>query len=239
MRPSDREADAQFLAPVQDLSFLHSDPWRIMRIQGELVEGFSVMAPIGPAIALFGSARTTPDSPYYALAEEVGHKLAEQNFAVITGGGPGIMEAGNKGAAHAGGASVGLGIELPFEKTINDYVNVPVTFDYFFARKVVCVKYSMGFVVFPGGFGTLDELFEALTLVQTGKVKDFPIVLVGRDYWAGLVDWMCQKLLGEGMVSEGYDDLFTVVDTAEETVEAISRGIEKVAKEMTADQTKN
>ena len=163
---------------------MHADPWRVLRIQAEFVEGFGALAELGPAIAVFGSARTPPDHPTYALAERLGGALATAGFAVITGGGPGAMEAANKGASEAGGVSVGLGIELPFESGLNEWVDVGINFRYFFARKTMFVKYSQGFVVLPGGFGTLDELFEALTLVQTQKVTRFPIVLVGSDYWA-------------------------------------------------------
>ena len=169
---------------------MHTDPWRVLRIQAEFVEGFGALAELGPAIAVFGSARTPVDHPFYAVGEEVGRKLVEAGFAVITGGGPGAMEAANKGACEAGGVSVGLGIELPFESGLNQWVDRGINFRYFFARKTMFVKYAQGFVVLPGGLGTLDELFEALTLVQTQKVTSFPIVLIGTDYWKGMFDWL-------------------------------------------------
>jgi uncharacterized protein (TIGR00730 family) len=201
-----------------------SDSWATFKIMAEFVEGFEKMSRIGPCVSIFGSARTKPDNPYYKLAEEVGTKLVEAGFGVITGGGPGIMEAGNKGAKEAGGKSVGLGIELPFEQFFNQYIDrdKSINFDYFFVRKVMFVKYAQGFIAMPGGFGTLDELFESLTLIQTHKVAPFPVVLVGTDFWKGLVDWMhdtmCTK---EGNIS--MDDLlmFKIVDTADDAVNYI------------------
>ena len=169
---------------------MHTDPWRVLRIQSEFVEGFGALAELGRAVSVFGSARTPRDSPEYALAMDVGRRLAEAGYAVITGGGPGSMEAANNGACEAGGVSVGLGIELPFEQGMNEWVDIGVDFRYFFARKTMFVKYAQGFVVLPGGFGTFDELFEALVLVQTRKVTSFPVVLLGTAYWAGLVDWL-------------------------------------------------
>lgn len=201
--------------------WLHEDPWRVLRIQSEFVEGFGALAELGPAVSVFGSARSKPGSWDYEAAVTVGRLLADEGCAVITGGGPGIMEAANKGAHEAGGVSVGLGIELPFEQGINGYVNLGLNFRYFFARKTMFVKYAQAFVCLPGGFGTLDELFEALTLVQTKKVGRFPIVLVGRDYWGGLIDWLRERLLGEGMISDGDIDLLHLVDTAEEAVEIV------------------
>jgi uncharacterized protein (TIGR00730 family) len=201
--------------------WLHTDPWRVLRIQSEFVEGFGALAELGPAISVFGSARTTPDDPSYALAEKIGGGLAQAGFAVITGGGPGVMEAANKGACEAGGVSVGLGIELPFESSLNEYVDVGLNFRYFFARKTMFVKYAQGFVVLPGGFGTLDELFEALTLVQTRKVTSFPIVLVGSAYWSGLVDWITATVLADGKVSPGDLDMFRVTDDVDEAVEVM------------------
>jgi hypothetical protein len=203
--------------------WVHTDPWRVLRIQAEFVEGFGAMANVGPAISVFGSARTQRDHPEYAMAEDVGARLAGAGYAVITGGGPGIMEAANKGAFEAGGTSVGLGIELPFEQGINDWVEIGVNFRYFFARKTCFVKYSNGFVVFPGGFGTLDELFEALTLVQTQKVTRFPIVLVGRDYWAGLVDWIRNTLAVEEKIGTRDHELLHVTDDPKEVVDVIRR----------------
>ncbi len=180
--------------------WVHTDPWRVLRIQSEFVEGFGALAELGPAVSVFGSARTPRDHPDYALGVEVGRLLAEAGLAVITGGGPGAMEAANRGAREAGGVSVGLGIELPFEQGMNEFVDLGVNFRYFFARKTMFVKYAQGFVVLPGGFGTFDELFEALTLVQTRKVTSFPIVLVGTAYWAGLLDWLRSTVQGRGAI---------------------------------------
>jgi uncharacterized protein (TIGR00730 family) len=198
--------------------WVHTDPWRVMRIQAEFIEGFGALAELGPAIAVFGSARTPPEHPSYAVAEELGRKLVEAGFAVITGGGPGAMEAANKGASEAGGVSVGLGIELPFESGLNEWADVGINFRYFFARKTMFVKYSQGYVVLPGGLGTLDELFEALTLVQTGKITRFPVVLVGVDYWGGLIGWLRETALADGKVSEKDFDMFVVTDDIDEAV---------------------
>ncbi len=201
--------------------WVHTDPWRVLRIQSEFVEGFGALAELGPAVSVFGSARTGRDDPHYKLGEEVGRQLVEAGFAVITGGGPGTMEAANKGACEAGGVSVGLGIELPFESGLNEYVDIGVNFRYFFARKTMFVKYAQGFVVLPGGFGTFDELFEALTLVQTRKVTSFPIVLLGRAYWSGLVDWIEGTVLADGKVAAADLDMFRVTDEVEEAVEVL------------------
>ena len=201
--------------------WVHTDPWRVMRIQAEFVEGFGLLAELGIAVSVFGSARTPRESPEYKMAEEIAAGLVRAGYAVITGGGPGIMEAANKGAAEAGGVSVGLGIELPMESGLNDYVNVGVEFRYFFVRKTVFVKYSQAFVVLPGGFGTLDELFESLTLVATGKITRFPIVLVGSEYWGGLVTWLREKVLAAGNVYAKELELFTVIDEPEEAVKII------------------
>src|ERR687890_371298 len=201
--------------------FVHTDPWRVLRIQSEFVEGFGALATLGPAVSVFGSARIGPDDPAYALAEDVGRRLAEADFAVITGGGPGLMEAANKGAHEAGGLSVGLGIELPREQGLNPYVELGIDFRYFFARKTMFVKYAQGFIVMPGGFGTLDELFESLTLVQTQKVTWFPIVLVGTDFWSGLLDWAREVLVPRGTVSAADLELLTVTDDAAEAVAAM------------------
>jgi uncharacterized protein (TIGR00730 family) len=198
--------------------WVHTDPWRVLRIQAEFVEGFGALAELGPAISVFGSARTPRTDPEYALAERLGAGLVEAGFAVITGGGPGAMEAANKGASEAGGVSVGLGIELPFEQGINAWVDLAVNFRYFFARKTMFVKYAQGFAVLPGGFGTLDELFEALVLVQTHKVTSFPIVLVGRDYWQGLLDWVKGPVQQRGMISPPDVDLLNVTDDVDEAV---------------------
>jgi len=182
--------DQRLLDSRGPTDWVHTDPWRVLRIQAEFIEGFGTLAELGPAVSVFGSARTEPGSPMYVAAEEIGARLAKAGLATITGGGPGIMAAANKGAAQAGGVSVGLGIELPFESGLNPYVNLGINFRYFFARKTMFVKYSQGFVVMPGGFGTFDELFEALTLVQTRKVTSFPVVLFGSRYWQGLLDWI-------------------------------------------------
>ncbi|HET6698486.1 MAG TPA: TIGR00730 family Rossman fold protein [Nocardioidaceae bacterium] len=199
--------------------WVHTDPWRVLRIQSEFVEGFGALAELGPAISVFGSARTAVDDPMYAAAERIGRLLTEAGFATITGGGPGVMEAANRGALEAGGVSVGLGIELPFETGLNDYVDIGVNFRYFFARKMMFVKYAQGFIVLPGGFGTFDELFEALTLVQTDKVTSFPIVLVGTDYWGGLVDWIKRTVLDGGKISAADLEMFSVTDDPAEAVE--------------------
>lgn len=198
--------------------WVHTDPWRVMRIQAEFVEGFGALAELGPAISVFGSARTPDTAPDYALAQQVGRGLAEAGFAVITGGGPGAMSGANQGAHEAGGVSVGLGIELPFEQGMNRWVNLGVNFRYFFARKTMFVKYAQGFIVLPGGFGTFDELFEALVLVQTRKVTSFPIVLLGTDYWQGLMDWLAGPVLERGMIKKSDLDLVTITDDVEEAV---------------------
>ena len=198
--------------------WVHADPWRVLRIQAEFVEGFGSLADLGPAVCVFGSARTPADHPSYAQGEELGRKLVEAGFAVMTGGGPGAMEAANKGACQAGGLSVGLGIELPFESGLNQWVDRGVNFRYFFARKTMFVKYSQGFVVLPGGVGTLDELFEALTLVQTRKVTSFPIVLIGTDYWKGMFDWLRETVLAEGKINPSDLDMMVLTDDVDEAV---------------------
>ena len=210
--------DQRLLDSRGPTDWVHQDPWRVLRIQSEFVEGFGALAELGPAISVFGSARTTPDDPFYALGVDLGRQLAEAGFAVITGGGPGAMEAANKGALEAGGASVGLGIELPFESGLNEFVDLGVNFRYFFARKTMFVKYAQGFAVLPGGFGTFDELFEAMTLVQTQKVTSFPIVLLGRSYWSGLLDWITSTVLEDGKISARDLDMFTLTDDVEEAV---------------------
>lgn len=220
--------DARLLAPQSDAEWIHSDPWRVMRIQAEFVEGFGALAKVGPAVSIFGSARTNPDDPYYEMARRTAELLSKGSMSVITGGGPGIMEAANLGAIEGEGTSIGLGIELPFEQGMNEYVELGINFRYFFARKTMFVKYALGFIVFPGGFGTLDELFEALTLVQTHKVESFPIVLVGTDYWKGLVDWMATTQVDEGTISASDMDLISIVDTAEDAVAAVMAGIDAV-----------
>lgn len=201
------------------------DTWTIFRIMAEFVEGFETLAEIGPCVSIFGSARTKPDNPYFQLGVEVAEKLTQAGFGVITGGGPGIMEAGNKGAQQGGGSSVGLNIDLPFEQSSNPYIDNDknLDFNYFFVRKVMFMKYSQGFVVLPGGFGTLDELFEALTLIQTKKITMFPVVLVGKKFWEGMVDWIKATLLEtEKNISPDDLDLFSVVDTADEAVACIT-----------------
>jgi hypothetical protein len=201
--------------------WVHTDPWRVMRIQAEFVEGFGLLAELGIAVSVFGSARSQRESPEYKLAEEISAGLVRAGYTVITGGGPGIMEAANKGAAEAGGVSVGLGIELPLESGLNNYVNVGVEFRYFFVRKTIFVKYSQAFVVLPGGYGTMDELFEALTLVATGKITMFPIVLVGSDYWAPLLDFLKNTMLGRGFIGASELALLRVADDPEEVVQII------------------
>lgn len=200
-----------------------ADSWVIFRVMSEFVEGFEKLAKIGPCVSIFGSARTKRDHGHYKMAEEIAAKLVRHGYGVITGGGPGIMEAGNKGAHSEGGKSVGLNIVLPFEQFDNIYIDRDklMTFDYFFVRKVMFVKYSQGFVVLPGGFGTMDEFFEALTLIQTNKIGRFPIVLVGKSYWAGLMDWIKQTLLSHNYISEEDLDLFSVVEDATEAVKVI------------------
>ena len=210
-------------------SFLDTDPWRALRILGEFVEGFDAMARVGPAVTVFGSARTTPNDPIYETARAIGRGLAEAGFAVITGGGPGAMEAANRGCREGGGLSVGCNIELPHEQGMNPYVDLGVEFRYFFARKVMFVKYADGFVILPGGFGTLDELFEALTLIQTGKVRHFPVVLIGRAYWAGLLDWIRDTLLATGAIAEGDLSLFHLTDDTDER-DRLHRGAQARAR---------
>ncbi len=213
--------DQRLLDTTSDTEWLHTDPWRVMRIQSEFVEGFGALADLGPAIGVFGSARTQRDDPNYARAFEVGRLLAEAGYAVITGGGPGAMEAANKGALEANGISVGLGIELPFETGLNEYVDLGVNFRYFFARKTMFVKYSQGFIVLPGGFGTLDELFEAVTLAQTHKVNRFPVVLLGTDYWGGMIAWLRDTVMPAGMIGPEDLDRLVVTDDVVHAVEVI------------------
>ena len=217
-------SDQNLLAQGDGADWVHADPWRVMRIQSEFVEGFGALAELGPAVSVFGSARTPRDHPDWALGERLGGELARAGFAVITGGGPGAMAATNKGAIEAGGVSVGLGIELPFEQGINEWVNLAVNFRYFFARKTMFVKYAQGFVVLPGGFGTLDELFEALVLVQTGKVTRFPVVLLGRDYWGGLLEWLAGPAIAAGTISQRDVDLIHLTDDIDEVVTIVEEG---------------
>lgn len=201
------------------------DSWRVFKIISEFVEGFEKLARIGPCVSIFGSARTHHNNKYYKLAEELAFNLTQKGYGVITGGGPGIMEAANKGARRGNGKSVGINIDLPFEQKPNDYIDKDklITFDHFFIRKVMFMKYAQGFIVLPGGFGTFDELFEALTLIQTRKIGTFPIILLGKKYWEGLVKWIGEVMLAEGNISESDLDLFSVVDTAEEAVEIVDR----------------
>jgi uncharacterized protein (TIGR00730 family) len=210
--------DQRLLDSRGPTDWVHTDPWRVLRIQAEFIEGFGALAELGPAIGVFGSARTPSDHPEYELAEEVGRKLVQAGFAVITGGGPGGMEAANKGASQAGGVSVGLGIELPFESGLNQWADIGINFRYFFARKTMFVKYANGFIALPGGLGTFDELFEALTLVQTQKVTSFPIVLLGSDYWDGLIGWLRDTVLASGKIFQRDLDLLTVTDDVDDAV---------------------
>jgi uncharacterized protein (TIGR00730 family) len=203
--------------------WVHTDPWRVLRIQAEFVEGFGLLAELGPAVSIFGSARTQRGTREYLTAEAIAAGLVKAGYAVITGGGPGIMEAANKGAVESGGVSVGLGIELPTETGLNDYVEVGLEFRYFFVRKTCFIKYSQAFVVLPGGFGTMDELFEALTLVATGKITKFPIVLVGRSYWSGLLGWLQDTMLAEANIGHAEFGLISVADEPGEVVEIIRR----------------
>ncbi len=206
-----------------------NDSWAIFKIMSEFVEGYEKLSRIGPCVSIFGSARTKPEDENYKLAEEIAYKLTQNGFGVITGGGPGIMEASNKGANRGKGTSVGLNIELPFEQHYNPWIDSDknLEFDYFFVRKVMFVKYSQGFIVMPGGFGTLDELFEAITLIQTKKIGRFPIILVGGQFWEGLLDWIKRTLLSEGNVSEEDLNLFRIVDTVDEAVEHLTKFYKK------------
>jgi uncharacterized protein (TIGR00730 family) len=218
--------DQRLLDSRGSSDWVHTDPWRVLRIQSEFVEGFGLLAEMGPAVSVFGSARTRKDHPAYAQAHQLGGALAREGWAVVTGGGPGVMEAANRGASEAGGVSVGLGIEVPFEQRLNDWVDAGIVFRYFFVRKTMFVKYSQGFVVFPGGFGTLDELFESLTLVQTGKVTQFPVVLVGCEYWRGLLDWVRAHPLEHGNIGADDLDLVHLTDDMDEVVEVLRRSDE-------------
>ena len=208
-------------------AFVHTDPWRVLRIMGEFVEGFDTLSDVRYAVTVFGSARTRPDDPYYEKAVATTRLLAEHKFPIITGGGPGIMEAANRGAQEGNGLSIGCNIELPFEQGTNPYVERSINFRYFFVRKTMFVKYSTAFIVFPGGFGTMDELFEALTLIQTGKVKHFPVVLFGREYWKGLREWLMERVAGEGKIDTKDLDLFHVTDEPEEAVKLVVQARER------------
>src|SRR3984957_8267714 len=213
--------DQRLLDRRGEADWVHTDPWRVLRIQAEFVEGFGLLAELGPAVSIFGSARTQRGTREYQIAEAIAAGLVKSGYAVITGGGPGIMEAANKGAVEGGGVSVGLGIELPMETGLNDYVEVGLEFRYFFVRKTCFIKYSQAFVVLPGGFGTMDELFEALTLVATGKITKFPIVLVGSAYWSGLIDWLKTTMLAEGKIGPDELSLLQIADDPDEVVKII------------------
>ncbi len=214
--------DEQLLESPRADEFTHTDTWRVFRIMGEFVEGFDDLATLTRGVSIFGSARTSPDDPDFAAAEETAALLVRAGFSVITGGGPGIMEAGNRGAFQAGGISVGCNIELPFEQKPNPYQTLSLKFKYFFVRKMMFVKYSQAFIIFPGGFGTLDELFESLTLIQTHKIRDFPVVMFGTRYWGGLMDWIREIALQEGKVSEHDLQLLHLTDSPAEVVKIIS-----------------
>ncbi len=207
--------------PAPGLDFTRTDPWRVMRIMGEFIEGFDTLASVDKGVTIFGSARISPEDPHYKAAERVAGLLAEAGFAIITGAGPGIMEAANKGAHMAGGRSIGCNIELPFEQGANPYVDTLVDFRYFFVRKTMFIKYSIAFIIFPGGFGTLDELFEAITLIQTGKIYQFPVILFGRRYWAGLLRWLQSRVLAERKISPGDMDLMILTDDPDEAAHAV------------------
>jgi uncharacterized protein (TIGR00730 family) len=215
----DSTTDQRLLDSRGPSDWVHTDPWRVLRIQSEFVEGFGALAELGPAVSIFGSARTKPDDPMYEAARRIAEKLCGEGYAVITGGGPGAMEAANRGASECGGVSVGLGIELPHEQGMNEWVDLGINFRYFFVRKTMFVKYAQGYVVLPGGFGTMDELFEALTLVQTQKITSFPIVLFGTEYWGGLIDWLRSTMLTDGKIGEADIDMLHLTDDIDEAVE--------------------
>jgi uncharacterized protein (TIGR00730 family) len=214
----DSTTDQRLLDSRGPADWVHTDPWRVLRIQAEFVEGFGALAELGPAVSIFGSARTKPDDPMYEAARQIAEKLCGEGYAVITGGGPGAMEAANRGASECGGVSVGLGIELPHEQGMNEWVDLGINFRYFFVRKTMFVKYAQGYVVLPGGFGTMDELFEALTLVQTQKITSFPIVLFGTAYWAGLIDWLRTTMLPDGKILQADVDMLKLTDDVDEAV---------------------
>jgi hypothetical protein len=225
-KPTEDERLLATPRPEQTL-FSHTDPWRVLRIMGEFVEGFDALAELGKAVTIFGSARVRPGDPMYAAAEELAALLGTTGFAIITGGGPGIMEAANRGARAVGAKSVGLNVELPFEQGINQYVDIAIEFRYFFVRKTMFVKYAQAFVIFPGGFGTMDELFEALTLIQTGKVQNFPVILFGSSYWSGLVDWLRATMLAEGKIAPADLSLLIITDSLEEVRDLIVKSVQE------------
>ncbi|MEJ7636201.1 TIGR00730 family Rossman fold protein [Aeromicrobium sp.] len=214
----DSTTDQRLLDSRGPADWVHTDPWRVLRIQAEFIEGFGALAELGPAVSIFGSARTKPDDPMYDAARQIAAKLCHEGYAVITGGGPGAMEAANRGASECGGVSVGLGIELPHEQGMNEWVDLGINFRYFFVRKTMFVKYAQGYVVLPGGFGTMDELFEALTLAQTQKITSFPIVLFGTAYWGGLIDWLRSTMLPDGKIGEKDIDMLRLTDDIDEAV---------------------
>jgi uncharacterized protein (TIGR00730 family) len=221
-RPTEDEQLLESHAGVPEASaFVHSDPWRVLRIMGEFVQGFDTLAEVGSAVTIFGSARVTEEDPMYVAARGLAARLARDGFAIITGGGPGIMEAANRGAVDVGGQSIGCNIELPFEQGMNEYVRIAVDFRYFFVRKTMFVKYAEAFVIFPGGFGTLDELFEALTLIQTGKIHNFPVILFGSAYWDGLLAWIKDVMLAEGKISPEDLKRLVVTDSIDEAATLI------------------
>jgi uncharacterized protein (TIGR00730 family) len=223
--------DEKLLQAVSDRTdFTQTDTWRVMRIMGEFIEGFDDLAHVEKGVAIFGSARTHPEDPQYGAAQEVARLLAVAGFAIITGAGPGIMEAANKGAREGGGRSIGCNIELPFEQGANPYVDTLVNFRYFFVRKTMFIKYSNAFIIFPGGYGTLDEAFEALTLIQTGKIYQFPVILFGRHYWAGLIRWIQSRVLSEGKISPGDLDLMILTDDPQEAAHAVISAWESLQK---------
>jgi uncharacterized protein (TIGR00730 family) len=238
-RRSSRTAEDRNLLmqqPYADPSFLESDAWRALRIMGEFIDGFDALARLGPAVSIFGSARTRPNDPMYESARHLARRLSEEGFTVITGGGPGIMEAANRGAQEGEGVSVGLGIDLPHEPGVNRYVDLPAYFRYFFVRKTMFVKYAQAFVIFPGGFGTFDELFESLTLVQTGKIDHFPIILFGSRYWSGLLEWLHRTVATEDKVNEADLRLLRVSDDVEEVTAIISESFRTLDTDGNGDR---
>jgi uncharacterized protein (TIGR00730 family) len=232
--PPKTTQDEQLLESPRPDEFTHTDPWRVFRIMGEFVEGFDELASLNRGISIFGSARSKPDDPDYIAAEKTAALLAAEGYAVITGGGPGVMEAANKGAYQAGGLSVGCNIELPFEQKPNAYQTHSLTFKYFFVRKMMFVKYSLGFIIFPGGFGTFDELFEALTLIQTRKIRNFPIILYDSSYWTGLLDWLRDTVMAEGKIGENDFQMLQITDSPSEVVELVRRS-QSSLKELVPD----
>ncbi len=234
--PSPVTEDEKLLQfPASPAEFTHTDTWRVLRIMGEFIDGFDTLATIDRAVTVFGSARVAPTDPHYRAATDVARRLARRGFAIITGGGPGIMEAANKGAREGGARSIGCNIELPFEQRPNPYIDTLITFRYFLVRKTMFIKYASAFLIFPGGFGTLDELFEALTLVQTGKIYQFPIVLFGRAYWSGLLDWVKDRLCAEGKIAATDLDLLLVTDDPDEIVRVVVEAC-KAQERATADR---